>query len=184
MIVILIIIKLYLGFDASYTHDTVQPCITFCKCDIISSMDSEKNISTRIMPISPQPHHYKRIVVIIAAIFIVGILAALVYQIFFSPSSRLYYNSAKEQVLLEQYNNEKMANLSEQIKTLQAGMKPAKPLTEEQQKKLQASFSIKPAKPLTDAEIKDINESLQARIDAQAKIEQKAYEAWKAAQVK
>jgi hypothetical protein len=147
-------------------------------------MDSGKNISTRIMPEGSQQHHYKRIVVIIAVIFIVGILGVLAYEVFLYPTSHFFRITAKEQALLDQYHADIQARSIDQFKAAQAAVKPSKPLTADQVKSLQTLLASAKGKGYTLDQLAELSKSFQSRIDAQAKIDQQAYQDWKAQQGK
>lgn len=131
-----------------------------------------------------QQHHYKRILVIITVLFIIGILAALAYQVFFSPTSRLYYKSQKEQALRAQYETELSQKYADQYKLLQENAKTGKStaLTADQLKALQADFTASNSKSYTEAELKAAQDAFQVRAEADAEAKQKAYESWKAQQ--
>ncbi len=135
-------------------------------------------------PSPVQQHHYKRILVIITVLFIIGILAALAYQVFFSPTSRLYYKSQKEQALHAQYETELSQKYADQYKILQESTKAGKSTTPtaDQLKALQADFTTSSSKTPTEAQLKAAQDAVQARAEADAEAKQKAYESWKAQQ--
>ena len=150
-------------------------------------MDSEKNISTQIMPSGSQQYHYKRIVGIIATIFVVGILAALAYAVFLSPNSHFFKSvlmSKEDQALHDQYNSTLLAQVETQFKAVQATTKPSKPLTTDQATKIQALFTPANSKVYTEAEMAALGKSFQAKADAKTKADQQAYENWKKQQAK